>query len=66
MGRAKKYSAEQIVNLLRQIELAVANGNRTLNAGREGGITEQTCYRWRRECGGLHNAPSLRAIETQW
>ena len=26
MGRGKKYQPEQIVNLLRQIEVAVANG----------------------------------------
>src|SRR5580693_5045094 len=27
MGRGKKYQPEQVVNLLRQIEVAVANGN---------------------------------------
>ena len=26
MGRGKKYQPEQVVNLLRQIEVAVANG----------------------------------------
>lgn len=27
MGRGKKYEPEQVVSLLRQIEVAVANGN---------------------------------------
>ena len=29
MGRGKKYQPEQVVNLLRQIEVAVANGKTT-------------------------------------
>jgi hypothetical protein len=29
MARGKKHSAEQIVNLLRQIEVAIANGKTT-------------------------------------
>jgi hypothetical protein len=41
------------VSLLRQIEVAVANGKTTPIACRENGITEQTYYRWRKEFGGL-------------
>ena len=44
---------EQIVNILRQIEVAVANGKSHPVASREAGITEQTYYRWRKEYGGL-------------
>ena len=40
MGRGKKHTAEQVVNLLRQIEVAVANGKTTPIACRECGITE--------------------------
>ena len=29
MARGKRYQAEQVVNLLRQIEVAVANGKTT-------------------------------------
>jgi hypothetical protein len=53
MGRGKKYQPEQVVNLLRQIEVAVANGKSTEDACREAGIVEQTYYRWRKEYGGL-------------
>jgi hypothetical protein len=45
MARGKKHTPEQIVSLLRQIEVAVANGKTTPVACRESGITEQTWYR---------------------
>jgi hypothetical protein len=38
MAKGKKHTAEQIVSLLRQIEVAVANGKTTSVACREGGI----------------------------
>jgi hypothetical protein len=42
MGLGKKYQPEQVVNLLRQIEGAVANGKSTDQACREAGIVELT------------------------
>ena len=53
MARGKKYQPEQVVNLLRQIEVGVANGKSTEHACRDAGIVEQTYYRWRKEYGGL-------------
>ena len=53
MAKARKHTPEQIVNILRQIEVAVANGKRHPVASREAGITEQSYYRWRKENGGL-------------
>jgi putative transposase len=41
------------VTVLRQVEVALANGKRTPESCREAGITEQTCYWWRKEYGGL-------------
>jgi putative transposase len=41
----KRYKPEQIVNLLRQIEVAIANGKSTPQACKEAEITIQTCYR---------------------
>ena len=49
----KRYKPEQIVNLLRQIEVAIANGKATPQACRDAEITAQTYYRWRKEFGGL-------------
>jgi len=53
MGRGKKHTAEQIVNLLRQVEVGMANGKTLQQACKEAEIMEQTYYRWRREYGGL-------------
>ena len=47
MARGKRYQPEQVVNLLRQIEVAVANGKTTAQACKEAEIVEQTYYRWR-------------------
>ena len=67
MGRGKKYRAEQVVNLLRQIEVAVANGKSTDQACGDAGIVEQTYYRWRREYGGLQvdQARRLKELEQE-
>ena len=64
MGRGKKYQPEQVVNLLRQIEVAVSNGKTTPQACKEAGIVEQTYFRWRKEYGGLQidQAKRLRAM----
>lgn len=67
MARGKKHTAEQIVSLPRQIEVAVANGKTTLVACGESGITEQTYYRWRKEYGGLQvdQARRLKELEQE-
>ncbi len=67
MAKGKKYSPEQIVSLLRQIEVAVANGKTTPTSCRENGITEQTYYRWRKEYGGLQvdQARRLKDLEQE-
>ena len=41
----RKYKAEQIVTLLRQIEVAMANGKTAPQACKEAGIHTQTYYR---------------------
>jgi transposase-like protein len=63
----KRYKPEQIVNLLRQMEVEIANGKTTPQAAREAGITEQTYYRWRKEFGGLKldQAKRLKELEKE-
>jgi hypothetical protein len=67
MARRKKHTPEQVVNLLRQIEVAVANGKTTAVACKETEITEQTYYRWRKEYGGLQvdQAKRLKELEQE-
>ena len=63
----KRYKAEQIVTLLRQIEVGIANGKTTPQACKEAEITVQTYYRWRKEYGGLKldQAKRLKELEKE-
>src|SRR5215204_132074 len=49
----KRFSAEQIVVVLRQIEVLMSQGKAAPVACREAGISQQSYYRWRKEYGGL-------------
>lgn len=63
----KRYTPEQIVSVLRQVEVLVSNGKATDQACREAGIVEQTYYRWRKEYGGLKvdQAKRLKELEQE-
>ena len=61
----KRYKAEQIVTLLRQIEVEIANGKTTPQACKEAEITVQTYYRWRKEYGGLRLEQARRLKELE-
>lgn len=49
----KRFSTEQIVVLLRQIEVLMSQGKAALLACRKAGISQQSYYRWRKEYVGL-------------
>ncbi len=63
----KRYKPEQVVNILRQIEVELANGKTTPQACRDAQITVQTYYRWRKEYGGLKmdQAKRLKQLEKE-
>ena len=63
----KRYKAEQIVTMMRQIEVSIANGKPTPQACKEAEITVQTFYRWRKEYGGLKmdQAKRLKELEKE-
>src|SRR5271169_6648697 len=63
----KKHSAEQIVAILRQIEVELANHKSIGQACKEAGINQQTYYRWRKEYGGLklEQARRLKELEKE-
>jgi hypothetical protein len=63
----QRYKPEQIVTMLRQIEVGIANGKTTPQACKEAAITMQTFYRWRKEYGGLKmdQAKKLKELEKE-
>ena len=63
----KGHSPEQILNKLRQVEVAVAKGSSVGRAVREIGVADHTYYRWRREYGGLNldQAKRLKQLERE-
>jgi hypothetical protein len=63
----QRYKPEQIVTMLRQIEVSIGNGKTTPQACKEAAITVQTFYRWRKEYGGLKmdQAKRLKGLEKE-
>ncbi len=51
--RKKRFSAEQIVTLLRQIEVSMALGKSAPEVCRAAEISQQSFYRWRRNTAAL-------------
>ena len=49
----KRYSDEDVLNLLRQIELSLASGSSIEMACRSAGISDATYYNWRKRYGGM-------------
>ena len=65
MPRGKRFSPEQIVVTLRQIEVQLAQGKSLALACKEAGISEQSYYRWRREYGGVAVEQAKRPKELE-
>ena len=49
----KRYTPEEIVAKLRQVDVLVSQGQNIADAIRQIGVCEVTYYRWRQEYGGL-------------
>ncbi len=63
----RKHSIEQIIGKLRETEVELAQGRSVAEVCRSLGVTEQTCYRWRKEYGGLKmdQAKRLKVLEQE-
>lgn len=63
----KRYSDEDILNLLRQIELGLNGGSDVGSACRKAGISEATYYTWRKRYGGMAKSQlqELRTLEKE-
>ena len=56
----QRFSAEQIVNKLRQAEVLLAQHQTIAQVSKTLEITEQTYYRWRKEYGGVKTDQARR------
>lgn len=63
----KGYTAEQIINKLREVEILLSQGATVGVASKKIGVTEQTYYRWRKEYGGMRieQAKRLKEVEKE-
>jgi transposase-like protein len=58
--KRNRFSAEQIVNKLRQAEVLLAQGQTVAQVSKALAVTEQTYYRWRKEYGGIKSDQARR------
>ena len=63
----KRHTPEQVINKLREAEVAMAQGSTVGEASRQIGGTQQTFYRWRNEYGGLRidQVKRLKQLESE-
>lgn len=63
----KNYTTEQIIGILREIEVRIAQGETAGAVCRKMSISEQNYYRWRRQYGGLKldQARRLKQLEKE-
>lgn len=63
----RKHTPEQIIQKLREAEIALGQGQTLKAVSKQLAVTEQTYYRWRKEYGGirLDQAKRLKALEQE-
>lgn len=63
----KRFSTEQIINILREAEVRLSQGQTVGEICRSVGVSEQSYYRWRKEYGGLKldQARRLKDLERE-
>lgn len=63
----KRYCDEDILKLLREIELRLASGSDVPTACRTAGISDATYYNWRKRFGGMAKShlSELKSLEKE-
>ena len=63
----KRHSDEDILKLLREIEVKLSNGSDVASACRGVGISEATYYNWRKRFGGMGRSQlsEMRSLEKE-
>ena len=63
----KRYSDEDILRLLREIELSLSSGSDVATACRKAGVSDATYYTWRKRFGGMGRSEmaNLKALQKE-
>lgn len=63
----KRHSDEDILRLLREIELSLAAGSDVVSACRSAGVSDATYYTWRKRFGGMGRSElsNLKALQKE-
>jgi len=63
----KRYSDEDILRLLKEIEVHISSGSDVSSACRHAGVSDATYYNWRRRFGGMGKSQlsELKALEKE-
>jgi transposase-like protein len=63
----KRFSDEDVLDLLRQIELSLASGSDVATACRTAGVSDATYYKWRKKYGGMGKSQlsELKGVEKE-
>jgi transposase-like protein len=63
----KRHSDEDILKLLREIEVRLASGSDVATACRSAGISDATYYTWRKKFGGMARSQlsEMKALEKE-
>jgi putative transposase len=56
----KRFTAEKVIGMLRESEVALAQGKKVGEVCRSLGISEQSYYGWRKEYGGMKSSQAKR------
>ena len=63
----KRHTDEDILRLLREIELSLASGSDVATACRTAGVSDSTYYTWRKRFGGMGRSEmaNLKALQKE-
>lgn len=61
----KTFSAEEIINKLREAEVLISQGKTVAEICKAIGVTDQTYYRWKKEYGGMRTDQAKRLKELE-
>ena len=61
----KRYTPEQIIVKLREVEILCKEGKSVEEAVRQIEVTTQTYYKWRKEYGGMNTSDAKRYKELE-